>query len=475
MQRCMKSSPPLTVMVVAKDRGILRHLSRFLNTFGYRVRQVADSERALSLLETDPPDLLIADAEPAFRKTLEFCGRASGQERLQYVYTLLLINPKTSINLVEALEAGVDDFLCKPLVYGELLVRLRAGARALEFERRVRQQADVDPLTGLPSRAAFYERLRQHFETSEDDAAWAACVLLDVDFLRQINHQEGRRAGDAVLRAVADKLRAVSDETVSLSAFADGRFCTLLSETSDVQAAEWAERVRIALSEVEVPLGDAGLQLTASFGIASCNRASDAGEQMVGQAREALELAKNSGRNCVVRFGQFDEEAKTWRDLAAPGKLFEKTVARDVMTPLTILIRSSQAMDQATAFFRQTGLDSLVVVDDDGKLQGIVSAESVLNDLTVWDQATGLVSDVMSSEVTSLDEQTEFAVLMGLFAGGSPAPVVITSDGKPTGLVTPDALASLSEPLRRDSFQPGIPSTTTDYLLVKDLQPAETV
>jgi diguanylate cyclase (GGDEF)-like protein len=474
MQRCTKSSPPLTVLVVAKERGILRHLSRFLNTFGYRVQQVADSERALSLLETAPPDLLIADGDPAFRTTLDFCRRASGQKRLQYIYTLLLVNSATSIDLVEALEAGVDDFLRKPLVYGELLVRLRAGARALEFERRVRQQADTDPLTGLPSRTAFYERLRRHCKRSEEDAAETACVLLDVDFLRQINRREGRRAGDAVLRAVADRLRSIVEESAFLSAFAGGRFCALLPETSTDQAAEWAEGARAALSEMEVSVGDVAFRPTASFGIASCRADSDAGENLVAQAREALEQAKNSGRDCVVRFGEFDDEAKTWRDLAVPGKLFEKTVARDVMTLLTILIGPDQTIGQAAAFFRQTGLESLVVVDDDGKLRGIVSAESVLSDSTVWDQAAGLVSDVMSTEVVGLDEQAEFAVLMGLFAGGSPAPVVITSEGKPTGLVTPDALASLSAPLYRDSFQSGIPSTTTDYLLVQDFASTET-
>ena len=62
--------------------------------------------------------------------------------------------------LHKALEAGVDDFLAKPVVYCEFLARLRVGARELELERRLGEQARVDPLTGLPNRRALESRLK---------------------------------------------------------------------------------------------------------------------------------------------------------------------------------------------------------------------------------------------------------------------------------------------------------------------------
>ena len=458
------NSQPLSVLIAADDRQILRHLSRFLNTFSYDVQQVVDRQQALRLLETEPPDLLIVDSSPSARDALKFCRAVSRRDNPACVHTLLMIGREDETDLTEALEAGVDDFLAKPLAYGELLVRLRAGARTLEFERRLKDQTSVEPLTGLPGRTAFHDRLTTVASAAADGASPTSCVLVDIDFLGLANRTHGRSGGDAVITAVAEKLRELATESMFLASFKGGQFCLILPETSDLEAARWADRIRALAEETEFSTGDSTFRLTVSLGIASHIGASSGVEKVVDRARRALKLAKNSGRNCAVRFGQFDDEIKVWKELAAPGRFFEQTVARDVMTPVPVTLGKNHTVAQAAALFRQTRLDLIAVVDERGKLAGVLSPEDLQPHLAGDTPA----SEVMSTDVTSYDEQAEFATLMEFFANAEGSLAAIVCDDRPTGFVTPAALASLSEPLQKNTFAPGLPLRTTEYLLVPE-------
>ena len=104
------------------------------------------------------------------------------------------------------------------------------------------------------------------------------------------------------------------------------------------------------------------------------------------------------------------------------------------------------------------------MVDQRGKLAGVLWPE----DVQAHVPGATPVSEVMSTDVTSFDEQTEFATLMEFFAGAEGTLAVIVADEKPTGFVTPAALASLSEPLQKGTFAPGLPLRTSEYLLVPE-------
>jgi diguanylate cyclase (GGDEF)-like protein len=297
---------------------------------------------------------------------------------------------------------------------------------------------------------------------------------VDIDFLGLVNRTHGRPGGDLLIRAVAEKLRELATESMFLAGFGGGRFCLIMPSTPDAEAARWADRIRAVVAETEFSVGDSILGLTVSVGVAADLGASSQVEKVVDRAREALELAKNSGRNCTVRFGQFDDEIEAWKELAAPGRLFDRTVARDVMTPAPIVLGRDHTVAQAAALFGQTRLDAVAVVDKRGNLAGVLLPRDVQPDLP----RNTPVAEVMSTNVDSYDEQTEFATLMEFFAVGEGTLAVIVSDDKPTGFVTPAALAALSEPLLKNTFAPGLPLRTTEYLLVpepeSEMEPVET-
>jgi diguanylate cyclase (GGDEF)-like protein len=468
------NSPGLKVLVITDERRILRQVSKFLAALGYEVQPVAAADQVGVLLETNPPDFLLLDAELDAFDALEFCRSARMAEGPSPCYTLLMVGDARAEDLEEALEAGVDDFLPKPIRYVELLARLRAGARSLEFERRWRRQAAVDPLTGLMNRWAFLETVRRSAPKEGESRCRDACIIMDLDFLEAINLKYGRAIGNAVVRAAADRLREQASDGQVLAGFGGGRFCIWLSILTDDEAAQQAERFRTALAETDISLDAARLRVTASFGIATSDAQRGDVEKLVEQACSALQDAKNSGRDCVTRFGQHHDDTKTWVESVADGKLLEQAVARDLMTPCTVLLHAEHAVARAAAVVRATGLKFLPVVDGEGKLAGMIAAEAVLAKPKASAAGSLRVGDVMTREMAVVDEDAGLPILMNLLFKESWPVVVVTSSDMPVGCVAVESLASLGARITVDSFAPALPyASSNDYLVVPDLCPIQ--
>jgi diguanylate cyclase (GGDEF)-like protein len=458
---------PLEVLVISEDRRLQHQLSRSLTAFGYKTQQAVERERALDFLAGGAPDVVLLDAEPDTSKALELCRTVAAYDRAGGPFVLLLVAEFEPGLLTEALAAGVEDFLDRSVVYGELLARLRAAARVLEFERRLVEQRHVDPLTGLPNRLP--DPLPGDSASKTASPRPAACVLLDVDLQETIRRQFGQPASDAVIRATADGLRGLCGAMESLYSFGEGRFCVWIQGASEGDAAAWAESARPILAETEVPGGRTAVRFTVSCGVAARDEAATDGEAVLARATQSLQAAIHSGRDGLVRYSQLAEEGGTWADFAAPGKLFERTTARDVMTPCPMTLRPDQPLALVASLFRHTPLAALPVVDEEGKLAGLVLEADI--ETQSGPSGSKRIADAMT-EAPAFDEETTFAALRDFFTEDDRGVVVVTREDRPTGLVTPDSLAALCHPLSSATFATTAPaSDRSDYLVVPDLRP----
>ncbi len=461
---------PLKLLLVSSDRSLLRHLSKFLGAFRYQVLEVADHELVAPALACGSCDVLIVDADPNHQDALEVCRRAAEHSSGGYVYTLLLAQDPSAADLVDALEAGVEDVLTKPIVYGELLVRLRAGARVHEFERRLRAQRDIQPIPGVLSGPAFRERLRRALSAQTAQPPTGTCSVVDLDFSQRVNRTFGRAAGEAVIHALADKLGAVCTPPSLFGHLGGTRFIFWLDGLSEDEAYDWAEGVRQDLATTSFPVAEQQLRFTASLGVAGQGPSLLDAEQLVQRALAALESAKTAGRNCVVRFTRFNDQAQAWEDDAAPGTAFERTFARDVMTPCTVVLTAEQTIGQAASLFRRTCLAFMPVVDANGTLSGVVSQEDVCAPAAEHgDRLSAAVSGVMGTPPVAFEEDCEFSELMEFFKRSEDSLAIVVHSGWPTGFVTSQSLASMSEPLDTGKFAPYAPcSHGSAYLMVQD-------
>lgn len=457
-------SQPLKILLVSADRGMLRQVGRFLGKFGYDVSQCTDPGRAATVMAGDRPDFLILDGDIGTPECVALCRSAGGERRQKYVYTFLIADESQPRTVTEAIQAGVDDFFSRPVVYGELLARLRAGARVLEYERRVRERAALDPLTGLLSRQGFVAKVRSL--SGEGPLAYA---LLEVDHLASVRHSLGRAAADEIVEAVAGWLDQPGGSFELLAHFGQGRFAALL-RADETSALQWAEQLSSAARTTDFACGGSAVRVTLSIGVVADS--SHTTEEALEQAADALSLAQQSGHDGAATHGQCVAEEAHWNQLAQSGQLFDTTLARHVMTPSTVTLRPDEPLARVVALFRQTGLLAIPVADGEGALQGIVPRR-----ILGWIMEDGLagktIAEVMTSAVTRFDETTPMNALMEHFLGTDDALAIIVSGETPTGIVSRRNLRTLIEPLSSETFSPRSPFVpTSDYLLVPELCPA---
>ncbi len=458
-------SRPFRLMAVAEDRKILRRLTRFLSAFGFEVDPVTNVRQAIAACKVTPPDFLIVDADSL---NVEQCRQLFAPNHKGHPYTFLMLREAQPQRLTDAMMAGVDDFLAKPLVFGELLARLRAGARVVEYDRRVREQSAVDSVTGLLSASSFRERVQSELNDPGDHEV--SCVLLDIDYLDQLNQWHGCTIGEEVLRAVANQIRSVAGECKYLARMGEGRLAALLPNASDAQALAWAETVRQAVAHLEVPLKHDTVNVTASLGVAGIMQGVTSAEELIHRAEDAVRMARSSGRNCVARCGQFDGETREWEDLARQGRLFENTVARDVMVPCPQFALGDQDVREVAEILEQSRLNELPVVDRQGRLLGLFAVDQVPEHVHRGNKATK-VCEHMRHDVTTVPEHESFGDLMQYFMTEDPQHhvIVVVRHDKPLGMIYRSGLAALSEPLHVDSFSPDQDySSSSEYLVVAD-------
>jgi diguanylate cyclase (GGDEF)-like protein len=455
-------SQPLKVLIVAEDRKQLRRMSKFLNTFGYETQQIADPHHVTFLLKTYAPDFLIIEGGVDLTPAFSICRVASGSEDSPGPYTLLLLESPQVRDLSAALQVGVDDFLTKPLDYGEILARLRSGVRRREFERRFRDQSGIDSHTGLPNRNVFRDRLAAAIEQGE-----GVCVLMEVDFHAQINADKEWLIGRDIVEEVAVKLAEGCGKDDFVASLGNGRFGVILPGISEAEAQAWSERIRYILNDIEFDFGDEKRRVTASSGIVAFPTEDRAdADKILENASNALRVAQWSGYNYVADSRECEAEAKAWSDLAAPGVIFAHTTARDVMTPCTLTLRPEDSIDRADRTFRRHQTALLPVVNAKGLLQGVLTAESVTNHDSTESYR---VRDLMTHDVKRFEENESFEQLKEFFATDSRPFAVIVRQGRPTGLVTPNNLIALGTFLNADTFHSDKPR----YVGSQDLQVLE--
>ncbi len=162
-----------------------------------------------------------------------------------------------------------------------------------------RQDARIDPLTGLFNRRVFDAELVQLTSTAQ--AQQTTIVLLDIDFFKRFNDEYGHLMGDKVLQFVGKLLKEHTDEPTLSVRFGGEEFAILLHGAALDDGQRLAETLRDKIQAIRIKLKKSGeviSSITASFGVTEY-RAGESISAFVERADNALYLAKSEGRNQV--------------------------------------------------------------------------------------------------------------------------------------------------------------------------------
>jgi diguanylate cyclase (GGDEF)-like protein/PAS domain S-box-containing protein len=214
---------------------------------------------------------------------------------------------------------GVTDLRANPTVDG-LVLRMRDASAEHEREQALRHRALTDPLTALPNRALFADRVEQALHRSERDEGLVAVAFVDLDDFKGINDTLGHQAGDELLASVAERLRASLRSMDTAARLGGDEFGVLLAGISErSELVQIAERMLASLSRPH-DLGGVQRVSTPSIGIAVRGEA-DTAADLLRNADAAMYAAKRAGKGRFELFtGAADPDARGAQDGApAPG------------------------------------------------------------------------------------------------------------------------------------------------------------
>ncbi|WP_460122610.1 GGDEF domain-containing protein [Pseudomonas sp. H3_G09] len=161
-----------------------------------------------------------------------------------------------------------------------------------------RQKALIDPLTGLPNRAAWSERLEHEIQQWQQHGNTLSLAMLDLDHFKRINDSYGHLAGDKVLKIIATVLRKRLRGTDFIARFGGEEFVLLLPATPPAVGAKLLETLRAAIEACPFHFKGERVTITISMGLASF-RTGEHSDLVLKRADQALYRAKNAGRNRV--------------------------------------------------------------------------------------------------------------------------------------------------------------------------------
>lgn len=162
------------------------------------------------------------------------------------------------------------------------------------------RQALIDPLTGIYNRLAYDERIALEFARWKRTRAPLTLILWDVDRFKYINDTYGHKAGDKVLKVIANLLTQQIRETDFVARYGGEEFVMLLADTGAEQAMHVAEKVRRSVETCGFHYSGQAVSITISCGLADFQEG-DTPEKVFEKADAALYRAKRAGRNKCCR------------------------------------------------------------------------------------------------------------------------------------------------------------------------------
>jgi two-component system, cell cycle response regulator len=293
------------LILVADDSLVVRAVvCDQLEEEGYEVVQAVDGESALAQCAIMRPDAILLDIEMPGLDGYQVLARLKADPKLSDIPVVFLTGRTSTDDMVGGLRAGAHDYLRKPFEPAELLARIGGAVRIKRLQDELRMRnADldrlsrVDGLTGIYNRRHLDEQLQEAAKTAARDQQPLSILMLDIDHFKQVNDRDGHPAGDRVLQEFARRIQSAVRAGNIVGRWGGEEFLIIAPHTSTAEALCLGERIRAAIADTAVDIGDRSISITVSIG---CAAGIEPSAGLVAQADAALYRSKAEGRNRVT-------------------------------------------------------------------------------------------------------------------------------------------------------------------------------
>lgn len=299
--------------LVVDDSAVYRKLiGDYLRSWGFGVVLAENGSEAWRILgQPDSPKLALLDWVLPDLDGIELCKRIRQADSSRpYVYVILLTSNEGRQNMLEAMQAGADDYLVKPFDELELKARLLVGKRILDLQdelvsarESMRHAATHDSLTGLMNRGEIFSMLERELERAGREHKSVGVILCDIDRFKRVNDTLGHLFGDEALREIGRRLREQLRVYDGVGRYGGEEFLMVLPNCDLPNALMRANQIRESVANTPVVCCGKEKSITMSMGVAvSDGNGKQELEALLNRADAGLYAAKEKGRNRVEHF-----------------------------------------------------------------------------------------------------------------------------------------------------------------------------
>jgi len=288
------------IMIIDDDLCSVHHTATLLEMAGIETHVVTQPETILEHLEEFQPELILMDLYMPSCNGVELASIIRQQP--SYASTsIVFYSVETAIHRhIEAIHAGGDDFLIKPMDGEHLIADLIARVRRARSNRSILMH---DSLTGLLSHSVFHDQLGRELARCQRHQGTLSYVLIDLDHFKRVNDTHGHGTGDRILRALSRLLQTRLRHNDLIGRYGGDEFALILQDVKVGEAQIIVDDIRHSFSELLHKNESEPVQVTFSAGISTYPQQQSLAS-LCNSADKALHEAKHQGRNRVISFRQ---------------------------------------------------------------------------------------------------------------------------------------------------------------------------
>jgi diguanylate cyclase (GGDEF)-like protein len=310
----------MKILLAEDSKSMMMTTSAIIRQCGHEVIQAYDGKQALSLYQSESPDLVLLDVEMPEYNGFEVARIIRSKDKDIWVPIIFLTSHKDDTHLSEGINAGGDDYLTKPVSHIVLNAKLKAMSRIFEMQNKLltmtkelskindelNQSVITDPLTGAKNRLYMDECIIREWGRGMRNKKELSILLVDVDNFKTMNDKNGHQIGDICLIELVKIFNShLKRSTDVLCRYGGDEFVIVLPDTTTVNAMRIAETIRNEVEKYSAKLSkktEVPVKISVSIGCASCiPDKSISHSEFLSHADKALYAAKDAGRNCVVK------------------------------------------------------------------------------------------------------------------------------------------------------------------------------
>jgi diguanylate cyclase (GGDEF)-like protein len=291
-----------SVLIADDEKSNLMVLNAILSP-DYTVFTAKSGEEALARAAAEKPDLILLDIVMPGMDGFETLKALKNSEACRAIPVIIITGLSGEVDEEKGFLLGAVDYITKPFRNAIVKARVKTHIQIVRQIRTIERLGLVDPLTDIPNRRCFDERLAAEWKRALREKFPVAFMMMDVDKFKIYNDTYGHPQGDVLLKALAKIFESAARRPADLAARLGGEeFGVLLPDTTLEAAAGLAEKLRESVEKTRVPASDGKTETRTTISIGVVSLIPDEGlsqETLISRADALLYTAKASGRNRV--------------------------------------------------------------------------------------------------------------------------------------------------------------------------------